>query len=100
MPTVQRGEQIEQRPELAAFDPAVCGEVEHPLQPRASGLDGVTQAGADLAGVVGDAGLPRDRGLAGDPVGCSVGLPGRVAVTGSGVVVAVVVGHGRIVLVI
>jgi hypothetical protein len=62
MPTVQRGEQIEQRPELAAFDPAVCGEVEHPLQPGASGLDGVAQGGADLAGVVGGAGLPRDPG--------------------------------------
>jgi hypothetical protein len=76
MPTVQRGEQIEQRTQLAAFDPAVRGEVEHPLQPRACRLDGVTQAGADLAGVVGDAGLPRDRGLAGDPVGCLPGASG------------------------
>jgi hypothetical protein len=91
MPTVQRGEQIEQRPELAAFDPAVRCQVEHPLQPGASGLDGVTQAGADLAGVVGGTGLPRD------PVGRSTGSP--VAVAARLGVVAVVVGHGPSVLV-
>jgi hypothetical protein len=37
MPTVQRGEQVEERPELAALDPPVCGEVQHPLQPGACG---------------------------------------------------------------
>jgi hypothetical protein len=54
MPTVQRGEQVEERPELAALDPAVCGEVQHPLKPGRCCTDGVAQGGADLAGVVGE----------------------------------------------
>jgi hypothetical protein len=87
MPTVERGEQVEQRPELPTLHPPVRGEVQHPLQPRGCGTDRVAQAGADLAGVVGGAGLPRDTGLAGDLVvgnGVAGRCSGRVGGGGGG----------------
>jgi hypothetical protein len=79
MPTVERREQVEQRPELPTLHPPVRGEVQHTLQPGGCGTDRVTQAGADLARVVGGAGLPRDPGGAGGHL-----MPRRAAGRGSG----------------